>query len=64
MKGYNKEIPKKGSCFQNPSSVVIKTYGLAIDREVSFIISPNSESAADSVLSSSGVKSTGLPFAC
>ena len=45
-----------------PSHIVIKTYGLAIDREVSFIMSPNSERATDSVFNSSGVKSTGLPF--
>ena len=50
------------SCFQNPFQVVIKTYGLAIDREVSIIMSPNSERATDSVLSSSRVKLAGLPF--
>ena len=41
---------------------VIKTYGLAIDREVSFIISPSSDKAIDSVFNSSGVKSADLPF--
>lgn len=42
--------------------IVIKTYGLGIDREVSFIVSPSSDKAIDNVFSSTIVKLAGLPF--
>ena len=40
---------RKRGVMRVPLSVVIKTYGLAIDREVFFRISPSSDKAADSV---------------
>ena len=51
----------KGFPARKPSSH-LKPYGLAIDREVSFIMSPSSDRAKDRVFSSSAVKLAGLPF--
>ena len=47
---------KKGFQLVEALLIVIKTYGLAIDREVSFIMSPSSDKAMDNVFSSSIVK--------
>lgn len=53
---------KKGFQLVEALLIVIKTYGLAIDREVSFIMSPSSDKAMDNVFSSSIVKLAGLPL--
>ena len=53
---------KKGFQLVEALLIVIKTYGLAIDREVSFIISPSSDKAMDNVFNSSIVKLAGLPL--